>query len=269
MSDDQPVLLEVTDGVATVTLHRPERRNAWTVGMQAGYFGALQTCWEDPEVRAIVVTGAGGSFCPGADTAALTTYTETGTTNPLADEIEQPEWFPSTVPKPLVAAIEGPCAGVGLAQALMCDLRVAAPTARFSTAFARRGLPAMHGAEWLLERIVGAGVAHDLLLTGRTFDGAEAARHGVVTETADDPLARATAIARDLADHCSPQSMAQIKGRLWTTRERTLATAVAETDAIVDDFLASADFREGVASFMERRPPQFSGLEGPTRPATS
>ncbi|MGJ9422599.1 enoyl-CoA hydratase-related protein [Aeromicrobium sp. CF3.5] len=260
MGEDDPVLVRREGGVTVITLNRPERKNAWTVGMQAAYYASIEDAAGDPEVRAIVLTGAGGAFCPGADTAALTTYTETGTTNPLADDIEQPEWFPSLVPKPMIAAIDGPCAGIGLVQALMCDIRVAAPGARLSTAFARRGLPAMHGGEWLLDRIAGAATAHELLLTGRTFDGVEALRLGVVTECADAPLDRALEIATDIATRCSPTSMALIKHQLWTTRERSFAQSVEAVDEVIDDFLSAPDLAEGVSSFMERRAPQFTGL---------
>ena len=262
MSEQPVVLSDVVDGIMRITLNRPERRNAWTVQVQSAYFAALQAACLDDRVSVIVLTGAGGSFCPGADTQALTDYSDTGTTNPLADEIEQPEWFPSLVRKPMIAAIEGPCAGVGLAHALMCDIRVAAEDARFSTAFARRSLPPMHGTAWLLERIAGASVAHDLLLTGRTFSGAEAARLDVVTEAVapGQALDRALEIARGIADNCSPTSMAAIKDQLWTNRERSFATAVEEVDATLDDVLSSADFREGVESFLQRRPPRFSGL---------
>lgn len=261
-----PVLVDVDrrPGVGVVTLNRPERRNAWTVAMQSGYYAALAELSASPEVRAIVVTGAAGSFCPGADVEALTVYTETGTTNPLAADIEQPEWFPATVPKPMVAAIEGPCAGIGLVQALMCDVRVAAPDARLSTAFVRRGLPAMHGGEWLLERLVGAGVAHELLLSGRTVDGSQADRLGVVTECADDPLERALQIAQDMAERCSPAAMAHVKRQLWSTHRRTLAASVSAVDEVVDDFLSSADVAEGVRSFVERRTPRFAGLAAAT-----
>lgn len=263
MSDLDPVLVSRDGGVCVITLNRPERKNAWTVGMQGAYYGALAAASADPDVRAIVVTGAGKAFCPGADTQALTTYTETGTTNPLADEIVQPEWFPSTIRKPMIAAINGPCAGIGLVQALMCDIRIATPEARLSTAFARRGLPAMHGGEWLLERIAGASVAHELLLTGRTFDGAEAQRLGLINETSTEPLARAMQIAHDMATNCSPTSMAHIKQRLWTSRERTLEQTIVEVDAVLDTFLSSADFREGITSFQERRSPAFHGLSDP------
>jgi enoyl-CoA hydratase/carnithine racemase len=262
-SGPQVVLAERDGGVAIITLHRPERRNAWTVEMQAAYYDALASASADPDVRVVVVTGAGGSFCPGADTQALDTYSQTGTTNPLAAQIEHPEWFPSTVPKPMIAAVEGPCAGIGLVQALMCDLRVVAPDARLSTAFVRRGLPAMHGGEWLLERIAGAATAHELLLTGRTFGGAEALRLGVAHEAVDAPLTRALELAHDMATRCSPASMAHIKQRLWTSRSRTLDETVVEVDAVLDDFLSSDDFREGVASFVERRTPHFRGLSRP------
>lgn len=267
MSDVDPVLVTHAAGVARLTLNRPDRKNAWTVGMQGAYYAALAGAAANPDVVAIVVTGAGAAFCPGADTRALATYTETGTTNPLAAQIEQPEWFPSTIAKPMIAAIQGPCAGIGLVQALMCDIRVAAPDARLSTAFARRGLPAMHGGEWLLDRVAGAATAHELMLTGRTFDGTEAQRLGVVHEIADDPLARATQIAQDLVTSCSPASMAHIKQRLWTSRDRSLEQSVVEVDAVLDGFLASDDFREGITSFQERRSPQFRGLSHPTGPA--
>ena len=126
----------------------------------------------------------------------------------------------------------------------------------------------MHGGEWLLERIAGAATAHELLLTGRTFDGLEAHRLGVVNETDADPLSRAMQIAHDMAVNCSPTSMAHIKERLWTSRERTLEQTVVEVDAVLDDFLSSADFREGVTSFQERRSPEFHGLSDPQQRTT-
>jgi enoyl-CoA hydratase/carnithine racemase len=262
MTDTAAPILVTTDapGTATVTLHRPHRRNAWTVPMQKAYYDALEALRDDPDVRAIVVTGANGSFCPGADTEALSTYSETGTTNPDAASIAQPEWYPATYPKPLIAAVEGMCAGVGLAQALMCDLRISTPGARFTTAFTRRGLPPMHGMDVLLSRVAGPAHATDLLLTGRTFEGADALRLGVVSELSDTPLARALTIAEELAAHCSPTSIATMKDRLsrgWLDR---LRESIVEVDAILPNFLGSNDFREGVAGFLERRPPRFAGL---------
>lgn len=249
-------------GTATVVLNRPHRHNAWTVPLQAAYFEALQTLADDAAVRAIVVTGAGGTFCPGADTDALQTYSDTGATNPDMELIEQPEWFSTTVPKPIIAAIEGMCAGVGLAQALMCDLRIAAPSARFTTAFARRALPPMHGMTTLLVRAGGDAVANELLLTARTFTGDEAARWGLVTELAEDPLTRALDLATEMATWCAPSSMAAMKQRLndpWMSR---LRDDIASVDATLPTVLGSADFAEGIASFLERRPPTFGPTTG-------
>lgn len=255
-------------GTATVTLNRPERRNAWTVPLQRAYFRALEDLVADPDVRAIVVTGAGGTFCPGADTDALQTYSDTGTTNPEMATIEQPEWFPLLVPKPIVAAIGGMCAGVGLAQALMCDLRIAAPDTRLTTAFAKRALPPMHGMGPLLARAAGDAAASDLLLTARTFDGAEAQRLGVVNETDPDPLGRALDLAEQIAATCAPSSLADIKRRLvapWLDRVRE---DVESVDATLDEALSSPDFREGLASLLERRPPRFPPLTRDWFPAT-
>lgn len=139
MTDTAAPILVTTDapGTAAITFHRPHRRNAWTVPMPKAYYDALEALRDGPEVRAIVAIGANGSLCPGADTDALTTYSDTGTTNPEAASIATPEWYPATYPKPLITAVEGMCAGVGLAQALMCDIRIRTPGARFTTAFTR------------------------------------------------------------------------------------------------------------------------------------
>ncbi|MTB88099.1 enoyl-CoA hydratase/isomerase family protein [Aeromicrobium senzhongii] len=262
MSEEQDVIVLTRDrpGTGTITLNRPHRRNAWTVPLQRAYFGALEELTADPDVRAIVVTGAGGTFCPGADTQALQVYSDTATTNPEMATIEQPEWFTLTVPKPVIAAISGMCAGVGLAQALMCDLRITAPDTRFTTAFARRALPPMHGMGPLLARAAGESVAADLLLTARTFDGVEAHRLGVVNEISDAPLERALDLAAELAATCAPSSLATIKAHLvapWLDRVRD---ATESADATLDDVLGSADFREGLASLLERRPPRFPPL---------
>lgn len=247
-------------GVAQVTLNRPERHNAWTVGMQAAYFAALEGLAADPDVRVIVVTGAGGTFCPGADTEALSRYTETGTTNPAMALIEQPEWYPALVPKPIIAAISGMCAGVGLAQALLCDLRIAAPDTRFTTAFAQRALPPMHGMVPLLTRVAGDAAAASLLLTARTFHGDEALRLGVVSEISDSPLERATELAEQIAATCAPTSLMTIKQALVAPWLARVEEAVTTVDATLDAVLGSAEFREGLDSLLERRAPAFPGL---------
>src|SRR4051812_19598663 len=173
---NEVVLCEIDAGVAQVTLNRPDRLNAWTADLEDAYFGALEDCAARADVRAIVVTGAGRGFCAGADMDELQAI---GANGREARE-RRLQSFPLTVPKPIVAAINGACAGIGLVQALMCDVRFAADDAKITTAFARRGLVAEHGISWILPRLVGPAHALDLLFSGRVILGAEAARIGLV-----------------------------------------------------------------------------------------
>ncbi|MGH7899004.1 MAG: enoyl-CoA hydratase-related protein, partial [Candidatus Binatia bacterium] len=154
---DDVVLRDLQDGVATLTLNRPERLNAWTPEMEIRYFGLLDEAAADPDVRVIVVTGAGRGFCPGFDMDALRDIGEGG--EPRSSG--KPQTHPLTIPKPILAAINGACAGLGLVQALMCDLRFAAAGAKFTTSFVRRGLIAEHGSSWMLPRLVGHARALD------------------------------------------------------------------------------------------------------------
>lgn len=261
MSDDT-VLHDRHDGVATLTLNRPERRNAWTIEMQRRYYGLLEQCDSDDNVRVIVVTGSGTSFCPGADTESLQEYTESGEFNPDAATIAQPDWYPMEVRKPMIAAINGACAGFGLVQTLMCDIRFAASGARMTTAFARRGLPALHGIAWLLPRLVGASRATELILSGRTFLTDEAAEIGLVHRLLPQPdvLAEAQAYAADLAANCSPTSWLNMKQQLRLAVHQTFNEALDEALTREHAALSSRDFLEGVTSFVERRSPDFAPL---------
>src|SRR3990170_3868067 len=146
-SDDDLVLYDVSDGICTLTLNHPERRNAWSRTMERRYFELLERADTDPEVRVIVVTGSGTTFCPGADIGVLGKIADKGHMD-LAGRRSQA--FPRSIRKPMIGAINGACAGIGLGQALNCDVRFAARGARFSTSFARRGLPAEYGLSWLL-----------------------------------------------------------------------------------------------------------------------
>jgi enoyl-CoA hydratase/carnithine racemase len=249
-------------GVTVLTLNRPHRRNAWTIPLQRAYYGLLQECVDDPSVRAVVLTGAGTSFCPGADSDELRVYTETGEFNPEAATIRQPDWFPVTVPKPMIAAINGACAGFGLVQAMMCDVRFAVPGARMTTAFARRGLPALHASSYLLPRLIGMSRATELLVSGRTFTTDEAAVFGLVHQLvpAEELLDRALAYAGDLAANCSPRSMSTIKGQLRDSYAHGFLETVEEAERLEHAALSSADFQEGVGSFVERRAPSFAPL---------
>ena len=169
MSD--AVLYEVKGNIGLITLNRPERLNAWNGDMSAGYFGSLDQAVADPDVRVIVVTGAGRGFCAGADMDVLQGIQGAGGSAPAENRDAR---FAMTVPKPIIAAINGACAGMGLSHALACDIRFAAAGAKFTVAFSRRGLIAEHSISWTLPRLVGQAAALDLILSGRVFLAEEA-----------------------------------------------------------------------------------------------
>jgi len=276
----QDILLAVNDRVATITLNRPEKLNAWTPAMGHSLRHALAVCAADENVRAIVITGAGRGFCAGADMAVLQQIQD-GRTDRATSAAAQPEQplpaarpglalaphygsrfgYLFSVPKPVIAAINGPVAGLGLVFALYCDLRFASLDARFTTSFAQRGLIAEHGIAWLLPRLVGSARALDLLLSARKFDGAEAERIGLVQRAvpADALLKETMAYARDLCDTVSPRSMAVMKAQIWKSPFQDFNQALAVADAEMAQSFATDDFREGIAHFLEKRAPRFSG----------
>lgn len=251
----------VKDGVALLTLNRPDRLNAWTAEMESRYFGLLEECAGSAEVRVIVVTGAGRGFCAGADMHELQAI---GDGEPTAvPHDRRPQTLPLTIPKPIVAAINGACAGIGLVQALMCDVRFAAEGAKLTTAFARRGLVAEHGISWILPRLVGPARALDLLLSGRVVLAEEAQTLGLVNRTlAPEKLLDATLdYAHELAVNCSPASMATMKRQVYADLERTVSAALTDADRLMLESFKAPDFVEGVTSFLERRDPRFAPLE--------
>jgi enoyl-CoA hydratase/carnithine racemase len=255
-------LYEVTDRVAVVTLNRPERLNAWTPNLGHAYFDRLDEAVSDPRVGAIVVTGAGRGFCPGADIAALQGLSSGGDEDGGAPRPARATTYPVTIPKLMVAAINGACAGLGLVQALLCDVRIAAAGAKFTTAFARRGLIAEHGISWVLPRIVGASTALDLLASARVFTAEEAADLGVVNRVVppDQVLAEAIAYAQDVAANCSPASVAAIKSQVHRHLTMEFEAACADSDRLMVQSLKGPDFKEGVSSYVEKRPPEFAPL---------
>src|ERR1700739_1478294 len=213
------VLYSLRDsGVAVLTLNRPERMNAWGGGLATAFYSCLDRTEADAGVRSVVATGSGPAFCAGADMGNLSSISNT-TMEAAGDADvgklvgERHPHFVMTLRKPIVAAINGACAGIGLTQALMCDVRFAAEGAKFTTSFARRGLIAEYGISWILPRVVGWGAALDLLLSGRVFYADEAAALGLVEEVvpADELLARAIGYAEDIATNCAPRSLAVIK----------------------------------------------------------
>ncbi len=275
MSDTE-VLYEVSQRIATITLNRPERLNAYTTSLGEQLRAAMRRASDDPGVRAIVLTGAGRGFCAGADMDNLAAGTASGgatlaADNPKAmpppfDPDSSPDYqtthsyFPA-VPKPILAAINGACAGLGLVYALYCDQRFAAAGAKFTTAFARRGLIAEHGISHTLPRLVGLRKALDLLVSARKFDADEALRLGVVDHVvAPDQLMAATrAYALDLADNVSPRSMAVIKRQLWAVDQQSMREAINIGNREMLASFPSEDFKEGVAHFVEKRPAAFTG----------
>ena len=271
MSSESPdvVLCQIESGVATLTWNRPERMNAWTPELGSRYFDRLDECARDPEVRVIVLTGAGRGFCPGADME----YLQRTSNAPRLDRPPdtRPQTYPLTIPKPIVAAVNGACAGLGLVHALLCDVRFAAAGAKFTTAFVRRGLVAEHGVSWVLPRLVGPARALDLLLSGRVFLAEEAYELGVVNRVvpAGEVLAAAQAYARDLAENCSPTSMQVIKRQVWGHLERGLEESLVETVKLMRESFTRPDFREGVASYLEKRPPRFAGVTAKTEVPTT
>jgi enoyl-CoA hydratase/carnithine racemase len=256
------VLFDVADGVAVLTLNRPERLNAWTPELQTRYFDLLAECAARDDVRAIVVTGAGRGFCAGADMQSLQALSGNGGGAIEGRPDDRPVTFPLTIHKPVIAAINGACAGLGLVMALMCDLRFAASEAKLTTAFVRRGLIAEHGISWILPKLVGPAVALDLLFSGRVVLGDEAASLGLVNRAvpAESVLDEAVAYARELATYCSPASMSVIKQQVYADYLLALDDAVAKANQLMVESFSRPDFAEGVQSFVERREPRFEPL---------
>ena len=265
------VLFDVQDDVAVVTFNRPDRLNAWTAEMQTAYFDLLDDCADRPDVRVIVLTGAGRGFCAGADMDNLQALSggDAGRSSTAHDA--RPVTYALGIPKPVIAAINGPCAGLGLVHALMCDLRFVAAEAKLTTAFARRGLVAEHGLSWILPRLIGPARALDLLLSGRIVLGQEAAEMGIANWAVADGrvLEEALQYARMLATQCSPASMADMKRQVYADYEHTIDETVEEANRLMAESFTRPDFAEGVNSFVERRAPNFPPLAGPLTPSGS
>ncbi len=275
MSYEQ-ICYDVDDSIATVTLNRPEKLNAWTRQMEHEVRAAMTAASSDEAVRAIILTGAGRGFCAGADMDMLDNVSASGADpRPLEDAcpggiaggLDLPPdfhmryaYFP-TVPKPIIAAINGPAAGLGLIMALYCDVRFVAQSAVLTTAFSRRGLIAEHGISWLLPALVGHAHALDLLLSARKVTADEALRMGLVNQLCADAelMGSVRAYARELALAVSPRSVRVMKRQVYRATLQSLEDATMLANAEMPGSFASEDFREGVQHFIERRPARFSG----------
>jgi enoyl-CoA hydratase/carnithine racemase len=249
-------------GVATITLHRPEVRNAFSGRMGAELGDAYTRCDTDDTIRAVVLTGTPPAFCAGADmTPGDGTFARPADTAGFtASPVRPPAW---DVRKPVIAAVNGHAVGIGLTLALQCDLRYVARDAKYGVVQSRRGVIGDCMSHWTLPRLAGLANAADILLTGRLFDGAEAKELGIanrVFESSDDVVAAAVATARDIAVNVAPLSAALSKRLLWDSvaNSRTPQEVERLETALHHVVMGSADAKEGVRAFVERRPPTWT-----------
>lgn len=257
MSSADEVLYSVADGIATITLNRPDRLNALVPGMGERYAELLRTADADPQVRAIVVTGAGRGFCSGADLGILAEGREALNGYLDGQDVNTLPTVALRLGTPVATAINGPCAGIGFVLAVSADVRFAASTATLSTSFTRLGLIAEYGVAWLLTRLVGLARATELLLSARTVTAVEAQQMGLVTAVSDDPLATAMAWARDVADHCSPSAMAVVKQQLLAVDGQDLDDAVTSSLEEMRRAFDRPDLAEAIMSRLEKRETRF------------
>jgi enoyl-CoA hydratase/carnithine racemase len=273
------VLYEVSaSGVATLTLNRPQRLNTWGGDIATAFYANLDRAEQDPAVRVIVLTGRGKAFCAGAQLGEMGRFRGPGaeSVTQSSEKTDQPDLtelvgerqphYLTTLCKPVIAAINGSCVGIGLTQALMCDVRFAAAGAKFAASFARRGLVAEYGISWILPRLTGWGIALDLLLSGRTFLADEAVELGLVKEVVapEQLMQRAMDYAEDIARNCSPASMAAIKRQAFGDATREVAEASSRAETLLQESLQRPDVIEGITSFLEKRAPRFPGISAST-----
>jgi enoyl-CoA hydratase/carnithine racemase len=273
----QEIIYQVDDPVATITMNRPDQLNAFTTRMLAEIRHALAEAENDERVVGIILTGSGRGFCAGMDIGSLDNMSSgsggsgddlsalaAAPGDPdLGEHFQVAFTYLLSVRKPIVAAINGACAGLGFVFALLSDLRFVERQAKFSTAFSQRGLIAEHGASWLLPRLIGSGKALDLLWSSRKFDGEEAERLGLAERLCEtgEAVATAESYLRELAASASPTSLRVIKAQVYRHMNMGLGEALRESNAWMDESLKREDFREGVRSFIERRPPRFKRVK--------
>lgn len=266
----------VADPVAVITMNRPEQLNAMTTRMLAEIRHALGAAEADDRVVGIILTGAGRGFCAGMDMGALDSISSGSSAGSdemdglaaaagdtaMGDDFSAGFTYLLSLRKPLLAAIDGPCAGLGFCFALLCDMRFVARDAKFTTAFSQRGLVAEHGVSWLLPRLIGTSRALDILWSARKFDGIEADRLGLADRLCEPgtSLDAAREYLGEIARTASPTSLMIMKQQVYRHLMVALGPAMAETEELMDESLTREDFREGVRSFMERRPPDFARI---------
>ena len=274
---NEETLYSVHDRIATITLHRPDKLNAWTATMEKEVRAGMDQAEKDDDVRVIVLTGSGRGFCAGADMSLLEAVTQKGPQDLHRDHLlrntgegervnvrpdfqKKYSYFPS-IQKPVIAAVNGAAVGLGFILCLYCDLRFASETARFGTAFAKRGLIAEYGLAWMLPRLIGPANALDMLFSARLVDASEAARMGLVNQVLPQEqfLYHVYAYAKELAYNVSPRSLRVMKQQVYNGMFQTLSEAFETSEREMMDSLQCEDFKEGVAHFLEKRDPVFTG----------
>ncbi|MCF6284103.1 MAG: enoyl-CoA hydratase [Candidatus Hydrogenedentes bacterium] len=274
--DYQEIVFDVADYIATITLNRPDKLNAWTMCMESEYRHAMADAEQRDDVRVIIVTGAGRGFCAGADMSLLSgiqggdieldkaqeqEMAEPGAGPDVKEDFQKPYTFPLAVKKPIIAAINGHAMGLGLVHAVYCDIRFASDKAKFGTAFSQRGLIAEHGPVWMLPRLVGIENALDLLYSARIIDAEEAKSMGLVSRVVphDELLDRVREYATHLATQCSPRALGIIKRQVYESLLTQLGPATDIAIREMFESISTEDFAEGISSFIEKRPPNFTG----------
>jgi enoyl-CoA hydratase/carnithine racemase len=274
----EEILYEISGPVATICFNRPERLNAFTYIMMDELRHALAQAEKEKQVIGIVLTGAGRGFSAGMDMNALDEQAnaaevankkdkrvhlnaEPGDPN-MGEDFRIAFTYLMSIRKPLIAAINGPCAGLGLSIAMLCDMRFAAENAIFTTAFSQRGLVAEHGQSWILPRVVGPSRALDLLWSSRRFDGIEAERLGLVDRVLprEEVVPKAQAYLEELAETTAPLSLMVMKQQIYRHLNMSLKDAMYESHRLMAESLARPDFKEGVESFIQKRAPRFTAV---------
>lgn len=269
--DLKATLYEVEDRIATITLNRPHRANAWTGRMHTEYRYLLDQADQDPDVGIIIVTGAGERFCVGGDAQALDGHSKSGSYDAgTAPDIVTPgvtDYAPFredfsyhfALKKPVIAAMNGAAAGVGLVMACYADIRFAVPGAKLTTAHGPLNMPAEYGLSWLLPRLIGGARALELLISSRKFLTDEAHQIGLIHRLVEraDLLLETRAYAKDLIARVSPESLRQSKRQSYLDFHRDIGASVRDANRLLDAMVQQADYKEGIASFLEKRPPDW------------
>jgi enoyl-CoA hydratase/carnithine racemase len=272
--DFTDIIYDKADRIATVTMNRPDKMNAWTGRMGLEMRHAMLDADADDNIGAIIVTGAGRAYCAGADMGGLNEISQgratagaaVSTSNDDLPKGARPDYrtpysWAMALKKPVIGAINGACVGMGFTLCLYQDIRIASDKARMGLIFTQRGLAIEHGSSWMLPRIVGATRAMELAITGRLIDAQEALAIGLVNRVVphDKLMETAREVAGHIATKCSPLGVAQAKKMVWEHLFTDLGTAIKEDDAAMQLMTHSEDFGEGVRAFIEKRSPRFKG----------